>query len=383
MMEKLNVKKILMFFLAFMLTVMSLSPAMASAAPNVNTILVFVQNKQIQPKVAPVIQGGRLYIEFRSVVLALGFKFNYDATTKVITAVSENESFKIDLKSRKTYLNGRQFTYGPDAPVILGTGANVLVMNHLLNATNSIIANYDSVHKDVNVYEDLEGKPNEADLKKIRAAIEAYYHTSDGLASIKALNIESWGMFTTMLADITIRKSGTELLDRTEHATIKMLHATDKSWIISDVQSETEYLNYLSLAQKEAVVPDADKLAIHILLDTYVQAINDEDALGLMAVENPNGAFFTTGNFSKEQLKLLLEIDFLRDELKQTKEQATIVAYEPDKATVYTVYTVRDKEDASLPTQRSYYLVSVIKTADGKWYMDSNEDVLLGSEIVK
>ncbi|MFD1908452.1 hypothetical protein ACFSQ7_37325 [Paenibacillus rhizoplanae] len=42
-----------------------------------------------------------MYVEFRSVVQALGFKFKYDAAGKQITATSEDASFKVDLKNGK------------------------------------------------------------------------------------------------------------------------------------------------------------------------------------------------------------------------------------------------------------------------------------------
>ncbi|OKP87663.1 hypothetical protein A3844_09615 [Paenibacillus helianthi] len=299
-MKNLNMSKIAVFFLAFVLTVMSLGPAAASAAaPNVKTIRVFVQSKEIHPKAAPILQGGRVYIEFRSVVLALGFKFNYDAAKKVITADSEDTSFKIDLKSGKTFLNGREFTYSKDAPMILGSGANVLVMNHLFNATSNIRVNYDAVHKNIVVY-----------------------------------------------------------------------------------QTEAESVDYLSLANKEAVVPDADKVAIYTLLDKYIQAMNDEDALALMAVDRSPEAYYTNRNLSKDQVKLLLENNFLKHELKYTKKQATVVSYGPNKATVYFVYTVSDKDDKSSVIQLFYYLKSVVKASDGKWYLDNKGDTVLHVELL-
>ncbi len=299
-MKNLNMSKIAMLFLAFVLTVMSLGPAAASAAAaNVKTIRVFVQSEEIHPKAAPIVQGGRVYIEFRSVVLALGFKFNYDAAKKVITADSKDTSYKIDLKSGKTFLNDREFTYSKDAPMILGSGANVMVINHLFNATSNIRMNYDAVHKNIDVY-----------------------------------------------------------------------------------QIEAESPDDLSLANKGAAVPDADKVAIYTLLDKYIQAMNNEDALALMAVDRSPEAYYINRNLSKDQVKQLLEYNFLKHELKYTKKQATVVSYGPNKATVYFVYTVRDKDDKSSVIELFYYLKSVVKASDGKWYLDNKGDTVLHGELL-
>lgn len=290
-MKKLNMNKIAMFFLTFVLTVMSLSPAAASAAAsNVKTTRVFVQGNEIHPKAAPIVQGGIMYIEFRSAALALGFKFNYDAAKKLITADSEGTSFKIDLKSGKTFLNGRQFTYSKDAPMILGSGANVLVMDHLFNATSNIRVSYDAVHKNVDVY-----------------------------------------------------------------------------------QTESGNLQRLSLA---------DKAAIDTLLDKYIQALNDEDALALMAVDRSPEAQYTIENLSKDQVKLLLEYNFSKHELKYTKKQATVVSYGPNRATVYFVYTISDKDDKSSVLELYYYLKSVVKASDGKWYLDHKGDTALHGQLL-
>jgi hypothetical protein len=78
-----------------------------------------------------------------------------------------------------------------------------------------------------------------------------------------------------------------------------------------------------------------------------------------------------------------LEIIYQKYEREITKELAVIVSYAPDKAIVYTVYTLSDNDDASLFKVRFNKLEPVVKGVDGKWYLNPDEEVMLGSEVVK
>lgn len=371
-----------MLLLVCLITLMSWNPAGASAkAAATKPIRIYVQDKEIHPKTAPVIQGGKLYVEFRSAVQALGFSFKYDAVKKVITAGSEDASFRIDLKAKKAYVNEFPFSV-TGTPVFIGSGADIMVLASIFQSTGYINADYDQKQKTVRIYEDLQGKPKKSDLKIIRALLEAHYQTSGGLASIQSLKMEAWGTYTAFSADVLIRKSGGELLDRIEHASIYMLHNADKSWTIDNIDTDTEYLNYTSLAQKEASVPDADKMAINSLLAADFKARNEENIDALLALQNPAGQMFTDDP-GLESMREYLKFTYAKEEMKYERESTTIVAYEPDRATVYSVYNLGDKAQPELPKLRLYVLVSVVKSADGVWYMNPDEDIILDSEIVK
>ncbi|WP_054939751.1 stalk domain-containing protein [Paenibacillus ihuae] len=379
---KLNVKSITMLLLVCLLTVMAWNPAGASAkTAAAKTIRVYVQDKEIHPKTAPVIQGGKLYVEFRSAVQALGFSFKYDAVQKVITAVSEDASFKIDLKAKKAYVNNISFSV-TGTPVFIGSGADIMVLASIFQSTSYINADYDQKQKTVRIYVDLQGKPKKSDLKKIRALLEAHYQTATGLATIQSLNLETWGTYTTFSADVLIHKSGGELLDRIEHAEIEMEHKADKSWTIHNITSDTEYLDYTSLAHKEISVPDVDKMAIISLLAADFKARNEENIEALLALQNPAGKMFTDYP-DLELVREYLKFTYDRDELKYNGESTTIVAYEPARATVYSVYNLGNNAQPELPKLRLYVLVSVVKSVDGVWYMNPDEDIILDSEIVK
>lgn len=351
----------------------------ATSAQTAKGIRVYVQNKEIHPRAASMIQGGSVYVEFRSVVQALGFKFKYDAAGKQITATSEDASFKVDLKTKKTFVNGSLYTYDSNFPMVIGSGADALVALSLYSETNYINADYDKANKIVKVYEDLQGKPKKADLKKIQALIKAHYQTLDGFKSIDKLEMKSWGEYTVMLTDVSFRKTETELLDRVEHVALEMEHKPDASWTIHSIEtSDVEYLNYTSLINKEVSVPAADKMAIRELLAAYFKAINDKDMDAELALQDP-----VNQTAEDEQiLRELREWSTRKFDLKYTEEQAVIVSYSANQAVVYSVYTLHDNNDPSQFKVRFYSLTSVVKSKD-KWYMDSKEEVALGSEVVK
>src|SRR5690349_11277744 len=122
------------WLLPLIVAMLFLSSGVASAAVTKSTakpISLYVQDKLVKPKVAPIVKNGRIYVEFRSVVKALGFTFNYDAAKQVVTAHFEDASFKIELKTGQTYVNGKRFIYEQGVPMIIDSGANTLVMGHL------------------------------------------------------------------------------------------------------------------------------------------------------------------------------------------------------------------------------------------------------------
>ncbi|WEK54435.1 MAG: stalk domain-containing protein [Candidatus Cohnella colombiensis] len=318
-----------------------------------------------------------MYVEFRSVVQALGFKLNYDKVKKMISASSEDTSINIDLKSGATYVDGMQFEYGREAPIIINSGSNILVMAQLFHATGYFYADYNSEQRIIKVYDDPWGMPKKADMRNILSVIEAHYPTG----SVKNFELQSWGTYVTVSANITIRKSGAELLDRVEHATIEMEREDGGRWTIHAIQSETEYLNYQSLLQQEVSVPEADKLAIIALLEANIKAINEKNAEALVATLNPD-APLSEYISSREELQLLYQYQFLKTDYECVMEKYSIVAYESNKATIYTVSTNRDKKTSKQIQIRNYNLISVVKSSDGKWYMNPNSGTLLASEVL-
>ncbi|MFD2408615.1 stalk domain-containing protein [Paenibacillus rhizoplanae] len=379
-------KKIHMANVLYLLLITLLGVAMtantvsaATASETAKGIRVYVQNKEIHPRAASVIQGGSVYVEFRSVVQALGFKFKYDAAGKQITATSEDASFKVDLKTEKTIVNGSLYTYDSNIPMVIGSGADALVALSLYSETDYISADYDKTNKIVKVYKDLQGKPKKVDLKKMQALIKAHYQTLDGFKSIDMLEMKSWGEYTVMLADVSFRKTETELLDRVEHVTLEMEHKPDASWMIHNIEiNNTEYLNYTSLINKEVSVPAADKMAIRELLAAYSKAINDKDVDAELALQDPANL---TADY-EQGLRDLREWSTRKFDLEYTEEQAVIVSYSANQAVVYWVCTLQANNDPSKFKERLYSLTSVVKNED-RWYFDSNEEVALGREVIK
>ncbi|MEK3876361.1 stalk domain-containing protein [Paenibacillus sp. FSL M7-0420] len=381
MKKKIHMANVLLLLLITLLGVATTANTVsaATAAQTAKGMRVYVQNKEIHPRAATVVQGGSVYVEFRSVVQALGFKFKYDADSKQITATSEDASFKVDLKTKKTFVNGSLYTHNSKIPMVIGSGADALVALSLFEETNYINADYDKTNKLVKVYEDLQGKPKKADLNKIQALIKAHYQTLDGFKSIDKFEMKSWGEYTVMLADVSFRKTETELLDRVDHVTLEMEHKPDASWMIHNIEiNDTDYLNYTSLINKEVSVSAADKMAIRELLAAYSKAINDKDVEAELALQDPANK---TADYEQE-IRKLREWSNRKYDIEYTQEQVVIVSFSAKKAVVYSIYTLQANNDPSKFKERFYSLTSVVKSKD-KWYIDSNEGVALGREVVK
>lgn len=337
-------------------------------------IRVYVQNKEIKPAVAPVIKGGKVYVEFRSVAVALGLSFNYDKANKVITAQSEDVSYKIDVKKGTAYIDGEPYVYDSANPMIISSGANTLVMTHLFRATDYWSADYLSEKKAVYISDDLWGKPKKRDLRAIRAIVEKHYSAANSKAVITKFALESWGSYATLSVDVKFPKTEADLLARLEHAEIEMERQEDRSWILHNINSETEYLDYKTLSQRETVVSEPDKSAIKELVKSQYKALDEKNAKAMAAL--------TYSDLSNEDLIELFTWRFQDSTLKNVgyklEGDPVIVSYSPDQAKVYTVFTMKDNSQSSY--LRLYSLLSLIKASDGKWYINPEDEIVFGYE---
>lgn len=366
------------WLLSLIFTMVFMVSGTASAAMNKSAtkpISVYVQDKLVKPTVAPIVKNGRIYVEFRSVIKALGFSFNYDAAKQVITAKSEDASFKIELKTGRTYVNGNLFEYDRGVPMIIASGANTLVMGHLFHATNYLYADYYSDTKIVKVYEDPWGMPKKSDVRTIQSVIQKHYADA-GASSVTNFQLKSWGSYVTMTADAAFPKSGNELLARIEHASIEMERGEGGDWTIHDIQSDIEYVDYTSLADKEVAVPETDRAAIQNVLTSTVKALNEKDGKAYAALLNPD-ALLEQG-VSKEELELFYQYQFLHLDFKTELEDDVIVAYQQSRATVYDVRLITvNTDDTTLTPYRQFALIDLVKASDGKWYLDPGKRIIL------
>ncbi|KQO18349.1 hypothetical protein ASF12_06955 [Paenibacillus sp. Leaf72] len=279
------------------------------------------------------------------------------------------------------YVNGRQFVFDWETPTIIESGANTLVLGHLFQPTEYLVAEYYTDKRIVNVHESMWPKPKKADLRIIRSILESYFQDFNPVAQITSIELESWGTYVTMLTGVFIPKMGNELLDRMEHATIRMSNEEGKGWEIHDVSSEIEYLDYESLSHEEVAVPDKDKSAIYTLVEANAKAIDDENSSALIEMINPV-YWASEGSFSKEELNKYYTSVFLNYDYDYRLEQATIVSYEPNKAKVYYVSTVKNSEGTTEEFTRLYELQDVSKATDGKWYWEPDSSIMIYSELV-
>jgi ketosteroid isomerase-like protein len=374
-MKNLHIKSVIILSLVIVVLLSSLAPASAATNPSVTKINVFVEGKMIRPTFAPIIRDGKVYVEFRSIVQALGYSFKYDSAKKIITAESPEADFKIkmDLKTESIIINGLPYSF--DNPTMIENGPSTLVRIFMFKELNWA-ADYNQTAKRVDIQEDLWGKPSQSDLKEIKSIIEKHY-LKPGIQEARNIRLESWGSYVTLSADVTIRKSGDELLDRIDHATIEIEHLAKKQWTIHNIESDIEYLDYKSLAQKEATVPEADKAGILTLMDTYWKALNNKDAKTIVALRNPDVPL-SAGISSKEQLIQLYEYELLNSNTKYTVEHSQIVSFQPNKALLYTELIMEYSLKAgSKPSRTRYYqLITVVKATDGNWHLSAPNTVL-------
>lgn len=366
------------WILSLIFTIAFMSPGAASAAANKSAtkpISLYVQDKLVKPAVSPVVKNGRIYVELRSVVKALGFAFNYDAAKQVITATSEDAAFKIELKTGRIYVNGNRYVYEQGVPMIIASGANTLVMGILFQATDYLYADYYSDTKVVKVYENPWGKPKKSDVRKMQAIIKKHFADA-GASSATNIQLQSWGSVVTLTVDAAFSKSENELLDRIEHASVQMKRGSGNVWTIYDIQSDTEYVDYTALANKGVAVPESDQIAIQSLLTATFKALNEEDAKALMALLNPE-APLGAGIASREELELVIRYQFLHEEVKIEPEEDVIVSYQQNRATVYDVRLMTSSIKDDIYRYRQFMLMALIKAPDGNWYLDPNNDLYL------
>ncbi|MNS34019.1 hypothetical protein D3C72_661410 [compost metagenome] len=397
---------------------LNLNTAAAASSPANKSIRVFVHNKEIHPSSAPIVRYGRVFVELRSILKTLGYTLSYDDKKKVFSAVSEDKTIKVDLKSGKANLSGEAFPNDPKDPYVITGGASTFVDLEFLDYATGLESDWDAVSRTVKVHKSRDGKPLKADIREMNAVIKKMFKSikdGDSKGYLSLINKDSDYEFyeevmsdPTLLtkyagytsidnfipindyisaipndmvkkisANISIPKGPGELLDRVEHVVIYMELDSNYKWTIDYFGSnDTEYLNYRDVLKKEAEVPQADQTAIRAVLDTYFKAINEEN------VDAAIGTLYTDSSNIKEVKNDLFRLFALND-LVIKMESMSIPSYTNNSASIYLIqtnqYTIAGKE----LELRYYLLLRFIKLPDGNWRMDQNSSVQLDQEVLK
>lgn len=365
------------FILSIISLLVTLPLTPISAAPKfTNPIRIYVEDKEIKPTVSPVLKGGRVYVEFRSIALALGFAFKYDTANQVITAGSEDISFKIDIKNGTTYIDGKLYEFNSEEPMTIASGSNTLVMIHLFNATDYTYADYNGANRTVTISENLWREPRTSDFRSIRLVIEQFFKSTYDNATITKYEVSpSWGA-ATVWVDAKIPKNETMLLNHLLHTEFQLERQEDNQWVIQEMYSKTEYLDYKSLARKEVEVPEPDKSSIKRVITSYFKALDEKNAEAIVSL--------ISSDETKEELIKYYNWEFQREISKNTgykvDEQPIIVTYNSDESMVYTVFSIKEKVSENPVHFRGYYLLPIVKAPDGKWYLSSDNEIMLGYE---
>ncbi|WP_433942933.1 stalk domain-containing protein [Paenibacillus sp. SN-8-1] len=417
-MKSKMMKYILITFLSLgMVTtpLLNWNTAEAASSPAKKTIRVYVNNKEIHPSSAPIERYGRVYVELRSVLKTLGYTLSYDDKKKMFSAVSEDKTIKIDLKSGKSNLSGEAFPNNPKDPFVITGGASTFVDLEFLDYATGLETDWDKASRTVKVHKSRDGEPLKADIREMNAVIKKMFKSikdgdSKGYLSLinkdsdyefyeelmsEPTNLSKYAGYTSLdnltlvpgymsadgtttvkkiNANINIPKGPGELLDRVEHLGIYMELDKNYKWAIDYVETEdTEYVNYKEVLKKEAEVPEADKTAIRAVLDAFIKALNDRN------VEAVIGTMNTDSSNIKEVKNGLFRIFALSD-LEIKIESMSIVSYANNSATIYLIQKNR-YTDYGLET-RNYTLHKVIKLPDGTWRIALDGSVQLEEEVL-
>ncbi|RUT35649.1 copper amine oxidase N-terminal domain-containing protein [Paenibacillus zeisoli] len=416
---KSNVMKyIVLTFLVFGLALtplLNLNTAAAASAPANKAIRVYVHNKEIHPSSAPIIRYGRVFVELRSILKTLGYTLSYDDKKKVFSAVSEDKTIKIDLKTGKANLSGEAFPNDPKDPYVITGAASTFVDLEFLDYATGLETDWDKANRTIKVHKSTTGEPLKADIREMNTVIKKMFKAikdGDTKGYLSLINKDSDYEFyeevmsdPTLLtkyagytsidkltpdfdhtpadgnymvkrinADIYIPKRPGELLDRIEHLSIDMELDKNYKWTIDYLGTEdTEYVNYKEVLKKEAEVPETDKTAIRALLDAFIKALNDRN------VEAVIGTMNTDSSNIKEVKNGLFRIFALSD-LEIKTECMSIVSYDNNSATIYLIQKNR-YTDYGLET-RNYTLHKLIKLSDGTWRIALNGSVQLEEEVL-
>lgn len=412
---KSNVMKYIL--IAFLSLGIALTPSLnqntaaAASAPAKKTIKVYVHNKEIHPSSAPIERYGRVFVELRSILKTLGYTLSYDDKKKVFSAVSEDKTIKIDLKSGKSNLSGETHPNDPKDPYVITGGASTFVDLDFLDYATGLETDWDKTNRTIKVHKSTMGDPLKADIREMKAVIKKMFKAikdgdtkgylstinkdSDnefyekvikdptklnkyaGYSSIDNLEIEpKYTSVTTkkMSVDVTIPKGPGELLDRVEHLGIYMELDKNYKWTIAYIGWEdTEYINFKEVLKKETEGPEADKTAIRAIVDAFIKALNDRNVDAVIGTLNTDSS-----NFKEVKDGLFRLFAFNDVEIKT--ESVSVVSYTGNSATVYLIQTNRDTESGM--EIRKYTLHKVIKLPDGQWRIDPKGSILLEEEVL-
>lgn len=355
--------------------------AAAAAAEREETLAgLYLGETEIRTEVAPVLRDYTVYIEFRGLMQAMGIPIGYNVAKRWVTAESGHAAFKLNLKTGEAHVNGRS-VFQESGPAVIFVKGRTLVSEHVLTASGNIGLIFDEDTRIVRVLDLLRSKPTESDLQEIRSVIEEDNRTVSDAATVTDIRLVSWDTYVTVEVEVDVPKSGDELLDRIFRGTVLMERDEGNNWSIYDSMSDgIEYVDYLSLADREADVPEADKAAILGVFEDGVKAANEENAAAAAALLLEDTLY--NGISLRKWMQDIYERAYAAADVQVEPEQAVIVKYAPEEATVYCVQLERIRTDEEAYSVRHYLLRTFVKADDGKWYLDAQKIVYLDNEFI-
>ncbi|USB31765.1 copper amine oxidase N-terminal domain-containing protein [Paenibacillus sp. YPG26] len=390
--------------------ILNLNTAAAASTPAAKPIRVYVHNKEVRPSSSPIIRHGRVFVELRSILKTLDYTLSYDSKKKIFSAVSEDKTIKIDMKSGKANLNGQAFPNDSKNPYVIIGASSTFVDLEFLNEATGLEAEWDQAGRMVKVHKSTYGPPLKADLREMTALVKKMLKAikdGDSKTYLSLINKESDSEFYERViedpslltkyagyssidnlssdpdyypseqkfnVELSIPKGPGELLDRIEHLGIYMELDKNYKWTFGYLESEhTEYANFKEVLKKEAEVPEADKTAIHALFDTFIKAMNEKDVEAALSTLN-------TDSTTIKDVKKSLFATFGLSDFEIIAESMSIAAYANNSATIYLVQNFRLPESGM--ELRVYNLIKAIKLPEGSWRIIPDDAVSLDMDVL-
>lgn len=364
-------------------------PAFAAQAP----IKVLVDGTPISFSAgSPYLQSNTVMVPFRAVFESLGLKVGWDPSTKSVTGTSADLTIKLTVGSSRATV-GNIISKLPVAPVQQG-GTVYVPLRFIGEATggevvwdasarsvritkpedgtganeqiNAVITGLNSAYNSENAAGVTSLAEPGSDYASTLADLDAlfkYYDVKYTLNSVNILSVTD-SEATVATVETSVRTGGYYLPDWKDEYVYTLVR-DGYAWKISKVQSRNStILLTREQGMTSVTLPQLDSTLIQNTLDLHYQNLNSENASGVMD---------TLASYSEEDYNETLDSlqkNFNSYDLAYKVKSSNIFYYNNDEAAVYIEEQITDKSDSST-TDLSLILV-LDKYDDNQWIIQTS-----------
>lgn len=356
---------------------------------------ILLDGKPISSEVEPVRINDKVYTEYSSLFMALGYQPEYDSNTKTIKAISPNRTFEISEDGKNAFVDGNPVYTNEDVKKI--DGQIMIAVDFVINNSGKKM-NWDAKKKTVMIT----GPTPEQEavflsfLKKYSAIeavndTEAYRNlfTTDTEINMNELILQ-WEKVQTktyFLGTFIDWYSDQEVILLVKNHVIKLsgsfypenysqirytLHPENGEWKIYDFETlEAQFVNPKSLFNQAVEVPASIKSELEAVLTAQIQALNTGDIEALAELNK-----FENESVKQSYLSLF---PVIFDGLNNTTiEKWVIVEYTEQKQATLLISKIQDiKTEGKV---RKIYSIGMEKV-NGQWKFLLNTAMYLSESV--